>query len=62
VLWFLGTKYVLTAVGLACLLVLRYYRLFGSRFRVGHLIPIITGLYVVLLGYQAFLFWYTGSL
>jgi Domain of unknown function (DUF5658) len=55
-LWFLGGKYLLTALGLAVFLVLKYYRLFGTRFRPGHLIPILAGLYVVLLVYQLTLF------
>jgi hypothetical protein len=55
-LWFLGGKYLLTAVGLATFLVLRYYRLFGTRLRLGHCIPILAALYVVLLVYQLSIF------
>ena len=55
-LWFLGGKYVLTAVGLATFLVLRYYRLFGTRLRLGHCIPILAVLYVALLAYQLSIF------
>lgn len=45
-------KYALTAAGLPFLLIYRNFTVFGSRFRVGHLIPIFVGLYFVLLGYQ----------
>jgi hypothetical protein len=55
-LWFLGGKYLLTALGLAVFLVLKYYRLFGTRFRLGHFIPILAALYVALLVYQLSLF------
>jgi hypothetical protein len=55
-LWFLGGKYLLTAVGLAVFVVLKYYRLFGTRFRLGYFIPILAGLYIVLLIYQVLLF------
>jgi hypothetical protein len=49
---FFVAKYLLTAAGLAVFLVLRYYRLFGTRVRVGHFIPVLAVLYVVLMGYQ----------
>jgi hypothetical protein len=49
--FFLG-KYVLTVAGLPVLLVFKNYSLFGTRFRVGFLIPIFLGLYVLLLVYQ----------
>jgi hypothetical protein len=55
-MWFLGGKYLLTALGLAVFLVLKYYRLFGTRFRLGYFIPILASLYVVLLVYQLSLF------
>ena len=55
-LWFLGGKYLLTAVGLTVFLALKYYRLFGTRFRLGYFIPILVGLYVVLLIYQISIF------
>ncbi len=49
--FFIG-KYVLTALFLPVALVMNQYRLFGTRFRVGHIIPIVTGLYLVLIVYQ----------
>ncbi|SIO12513.1 hypothetical protein SAMN05444166_2585 [Singulisphaera sp. GP187] len=55
-LWFLAGKYLLTAIGLAVFLVLKYYRLFGTRLRLGHCIPILAVLYVVLLVYQLSIF------
>lgn len=55
-LWFLGGKYLLTAIGLATFMVLKYYRLFGTRLRLGHCIPILAVMYVVLLVYQLSIF------
>ena len=52
---FLIGKYVLTAVGLPLLLIFKNHGLFGTRFRVGHLIPIIVALYLVLIAYQTIL-------
>ena len=52
---FLIGKYVLTAVGLPLLLIYKNHYLFGTRFRVGYLIPIIVTLYLVLIAYQTFL-------
>ena len=52
---FLLGKYVLTAVGLPILLVFKNFRLFGSCFRVGFLLPIFVGLYLILLCYQLWL-------
>ena len=49
---FLLGKYVLTAAGLPLLLIFKNYFLFGTRFRVGYLIPAFVAAYVVLLGYQ----------
>jgi len=49
--FFLG-KYALTVVGLPVLLVFKNHYLFGTRFRVGYLIPLFVGLYAVLLSYQ----------
>ncbi len=45
-------KYALTAAGLPFLLIYRDFSLFGTRFRVGHLIPVFIALYIALLGYQ----------
>jgi hypothetical protein len=47
-LWFLCGKYALTAAGLPVLLSLKDYRMFGTRFRVGALLPIFVGLYLLL--------------
>ena len=52
--FFLG-KYVLTAAGLPLLLIFKNYYLFGTRVRVGYLIPTIVVMYLVLIGYQLFL-------
>jgi hypothetical protein len=45
-------KYILTAAGLPLLLVYKNYYLFGTPFRVGYLIPVFVGLYIILLCYQ----------
>jgi hypothetical protein len=55
-LTFLVGKYILTAAGIPLLLVYKNYYLFGTRFRVGYLIPIFIGLYFCLIGYQLCLF------
>lgn len=52
--FFLG-KYVLTVAGLPFLLVFKNYYLFGTRFRVGYLIPVFVGMYAGLLTYQIWL-------
>ena len=39
-------------VGLPLLLIFKNYYLFGTRFRVGYLIPLIVVMYLVLIGYQ----------
>jgi Domain of unknown function (DUF5658) len=49
---FLLGKYVLTAAGLPLIVVYKNHTMFGSRFRVGFLIPIFVGLYLVLISYQ----------
>jgi hypothetical protein len=49
--FFIG-KYVLTALFLPVALIMNRYRLFGTGFRVGHFIPVVTGLYVILIVYQ----------
>jgi hypothetical protein len=49
---FLAIKYALTAGGLPLLLVFQYHYLFGTRIRVGHLIPVVVAMYAVLIGYQ----------
>src|SRR5262249_49908460 len=49
---FLVTKYILTVIFLPMALVLNQYRLFGTRLRVGHLVPIAVALYLALIAYQ----------
>jgi hypothetical protein len=49
---FLLIKYVLTVGGLPVLLIFKNFYLFGTRFRVGHLIPSAVALYAVLIAYQ----------
>lgn len=49
---FLVVKYALTACGLPVLLAYRRHRMFGSRFRVGFVLPVLVGLYLTLLAYQ----------
>jgi hypothetical protein len=45
-------KYLLTVVGLPVLLIFRNHYLFGTRLRVGHLLPICLALYAALIAYQ----------
>ena len=49
---FLVGKFLLTAAGLPLLVVFKNFSLFGSRLRVGHLIPVFVALYLLLLSYQ----------
>ena len=49
---FLAGKYLLTSAGLPFLLIFRHFTLFRTRFRVGHLLPVFVGLYLILLSYQ----------
>jgi hypothetical protein len=49
---FLLGKYVMTAAGIPFLVVYKNYRMFGSQFRVGYVLPMFLGLYLVLLSYQ----------
>jgi hypothetical protein len=49
---FFVAKYLLTAVFLPVGLVMNQYRLFGTRLRVGHFIPIVGLLYLALVAYQ----------
>jgi len=49
---FLLGKYALTVSGLPLLLIFKNHYMFGSRIRVGHLIPIAVLLYAALIGYQ----------
>ncbi len=48
-------KYVLTVAGLPLLLIFKNHYLFGTRLRVGYLVPIVVALYMVLIGYQLML-------
>ncbi len=49
---FLIGKYVLTAAGLPVLLIFQNHTLFGTRFRVSYLIPMLVGAYLSLIVYQ----------
>jgi hypothetical protein len=49
---FLIVKYLLTVAGLPLLLIFKNFYLFGTRLRVGHLLPIFVGLYLILLAHQ----------
>ena len=51
-LYFLLGKYTLTASCLPFLLIFRKFPIFQTELRVGHLLPVFVGLYLVLLGYQ----------
>jgi len=57
---FFVAKYLLTALFLPRRPGDEQYRLFGTRFRVGHLIPIVAVLYLVLIVYQIVL-WNTDE-
>jgi len=52
VTWFFVGKYLLTAVGLPLLLILKNHYLFGTRFRVGYVIPAVLAGYLILITYQ----------
>jgi hypothetical protein len=52
--FFVG-KYLLTALFLPFAVVMYRYRLFGTRLRVGHIVPVVTALYLVLIAYQVVL-------
>lgn len=52
---FLLGKYILTAAGLPLLLIYKNHYLFGTRWRVGYVIPLVVVLYLVLIAYQIFL-------
>ncbi|WP_165220463.1 DUF5658 family protein [Aquisphaera insulae] len=49
---FLMAKYCLTAAGLPFLVVFKNWPFWGTRFRVGYLLPLVLALYVALLTYQ----------
>jgi hypothetical protein len=53
---FLLGKYLLTVGGLPVLLVFKNYYLFGTRFRVGYLIPVFVAAYLVLVTYEVALY------
>jgi hypothetical protein len=48
-------KYALTVAGLPFLLIFRNHYLFGTRLRIGYLIPVCVVLYAILIGYQIIL-------
>lgn len=52
---FVVGKYALTASGLPILLLFQNYFLFGTRFRVGYVIPSLVIMYTVLITYQWYL-------
>lgn len=52
VLPFILGKYALTAIGLPLLVVFKNFYLFGTRFRVGYLFPVLLAMYGLLIGYQ----------
>ena len=54
VLPFLLGKYLLTVIGLPVLLIFKNYYLFGTRVRVGYLIPLLVVLYASYLGINSF--------
>ena len=49
---FFAGKYLLMAVFLPVALVMNRYRLFGTRMRVGHVLPVLAVLYLALIVYQ----------
>ncbi len=49
---FFVVKYLLTALGLPFLLVFKNHLLFGTRFRVGYIFPVLLVLYLVLVAYE----------
>ncbi len=52
---FVFGKYVLTVAGLPLLLIFKNHYLFGTRLRVGNLIPMVVALYMGLIVYQLML-------
>ncbi|MGD0897150.1 MAG: DUF5658 family protein [Thermoguttaceae bacterium] len=52
ILSFLLGKYVLTVSGLPLLLIFKNHYLFGTRLRIGYLLPLVVAMYLVLIGYQ----------
>jgi hypothetical protein len=50
---FLAGKYLLTAAFLPFVVVAYRYPLFGTRIRVGHVLPAVVALYLVLIAYQS---------
>jgi Domain of unknown function (DUF5658) len=47
-LWFILGKYALTVAALPVLLIFKNYRMFGTRVRVGHSLPVFVSLYLIL--------------
>ena len=50
---FLMGKYILTAAGIPFIVVYKNYPMFGTRFRIGFVLPIFVSLYLVLIFYQS---------
>jgi hypothetical protein len=50
---FILGKYLIMVVFVPVALVMYRYRLFGTRLRVGHFVPVVTALYLALIVYQA---------
>jgi hypothetical protein len=48
VLWFILGKYAMTVAALPVLLIFKNYRMFGSSLRVGHTLPVLVSLYLIL--------------
>jgi hypothetical protein len=59
---FLLGKYALTVAGMPLLLIFQNYYLFGTRVRVGYLMPMVIALYLVLIVYQLVLMYNYGGL
>ncbi len=54
-------KYLLTVLGLPLLLIFKNHYLFGTRLRVGHLVPAAVALYGLLIAYQLVLMHQCGG-
>lgn len=52
---FLVGKYILTAAGIPVLLIFKNHFLFGTKLRVGYMIPIFVTMYLFLFSYQCWL-------
>lgn len=52
---FLLGKFALTAAGIGVVLVAQFHYLLGGLLRVGHLLTVVTAIYVLLIGYEVVL-------